>query len=57
MWIKCSERLPESNKIVITYYKMNQRPYSVHIGVGKVDNPPSVGVTHWMPLPEPPKED
>ena len=65
-WIKCSDRLPERTVSAIVWgknvgvregyynaldgfkcwmYHGNERPHFLN------------GVTHWMPLPEPPKED
>jgi hypothetical protein len=59
-WIPVTERLPLSNTyvnvttdgVVAQAYWHNDRFYAfTAIGVATV-----VGVTHWMPLPEPPKE-
>ena len=58
-WIPVTERLPEKDGIYLTFNKKKQ--YEFHMfqagkrmwqGIWEAD-----GVTHWMPLPEPPKED
>lgn len=57
-WIPVTERFPEENGIYLTFNKKKQ--YEFHMfqtgkrmwkGIWQED-----GVTHWMPLPEPPKE-
>ena len=66
-WIPCSEKLPEEwvdddNNTYINY--LIYMPYFKAAGVGVYnDNEESwlfrgveVKVSHWMPLPEPPKE-
>ena len=65
VWIPVTERLPEdrSNVLVVAYWHERWGVYmgwcapkraewSVHIGIGDRND---VAVTHWMPLPEPPK--
>ena len=56
-WIPVSERLPEENGIYLTFNK--KRQYEFHMfqtgkrmwqGIWEED-----GVTHWRPLPQPPK--
>ena len=58
-WIPVTERLPEENGIYLTLNK--KRQYEFHMfqtgkrmwqGIWEED-----GVTHWMPLPQPPKEE
>ena len=59
-WISVKDRLPEK----IGYYiccldngtiKVCKWIYGIRNGMW--DNPNWTTVTHWMPLPEPPKED
>jgi len=67
-WIKCSERLPlESQEVIVfdpiydkpvfqsqyanKYFKQSFQVNWTHQVMGENDT-----VTHWMPLPEPPKE-
>ena len=56
-WISVKDRLPEENGIYLTFNK--KRQYEFHMfqtgkrmwqGIWEED-----GVTHWMPLPQPPK--
>ena len=57
-WISVNDRLPENasdvlvytNAIYIGWYDAHFNHWTVY-GFGKAKN-----VTHWMPLPEPPKE-
>ena len=67
-WIPVTERLPEEWKSVLTYqpYKNDrEKPLiriSWYIGAGiwrecEQANTLELPVTHWMPLPEPPKEE
>ena len=66
-WIPAEERLPEdrSDVLVVAYWHERWGAYmgwcaperaawSVHVGIGDRND---VAVTHWMPLPEPPKEE
>lgn len=69
-WIPCSERLPEDNTTVLYVWRSENGNASVlhgwHSsirGLGRAWHQSGVGmqrpddeVTHWMPLPEPPKE-
>lgn len=69
-WIPCSERLPEDNTTVLYVWRSENRNVSVFHGwhssirgLGSAWHQSGVGmqrpddeVTHWMPLPEPPKE-
>ncbi|MBQ5339550.1 MAG: DUF551 domain-containing protein [Oscillospiraceae bacterium] len=59
-WIPCSERLPETDTTVICYMRSGQilvmelsDDDGWYCGITRY-NPRAV--THWMPLPEPPKE-
>ena len=72
-WIPVTERLPEDNRPVQVYLKNYtiQGGYVVHIGSYDtagfwfLRTQPGIAsfpvrewvVTHWMPLPEPPKEE
>lgn len=66
-WTPVEERLPEDRSDVLVVAYWNERwgvymgwcaperaQWSVHIGIGDRND---VAVTHWMPLPEPPKEE
>lgn len=55
-WIPVTERLPEKDVRVIVCASL---PEGVHSDFIYEDGHwfVSTGVTHWMPLPEPPKED
>jgi len=52
-WISVKDRLPEINTIIVVYKKSDVilHFYAVMDYKG-ILNP---GLTHWMPLPEPPK--
>ena len=63
-WIKCADRLPENGKtVLVTDGKRvvkglisNLRLIPNHYG-GWVTLEPLIQIeTHWMPLPEPPKD-
>lgn len=63
-WIPVSERLPEQHSSVIVYRKtkrFSMLHYSSALGFHFYDSEwgdvTVDDVTHWMPLPEPPKED
>jgi hypothetical protein len=66
-WVKCSERMPEANRLVIIYqlhegvlecFRTNLATYrpadfrNDWTDISGYDAHP----THWMPLPEPPKD-
>ena len=67
-WIKCSEKLPEENTKVIFYPKDDEPLHGVYLqghwfqdvswcsidSDGVLDNMVTIGVTHWMPVPEKP---
>ena len=59
-WISVKDRLPEENETVLAYDGDFVEP-SVFYGdhgfyeLDKYEADPLCGVTHWMPLPEPPK--
>lgn len=56
-WIPVTERLPEDGEQVLACTK-NGRAFSAHYDHfwGKWSVSHTVKITHWMPLPEPPKE-
>lgn len=58
-WISVKDRLPNDNQRVIVY-----RPDMSEIDVGDISiqwgwncKRKKTDITHWMPLPEPPKDD
>ena len=58
-WISVKDRLPEEGENVLTY---GARPFYDVFYINRLINKESGewlydGVTHWMPLPEPPKDD
>lgn len=59
-WISCAERLPKLWETVLTYrpkLKSILFDYVCVEGGWSNDDIYSVPVTHWMPLPQPPKGD
>ena len=69
-WIPCSERMPESNLelLVIVSGKVGNITLVNSVEIGNFDRDEGwilemwpeweePNVTHWMPLPEPPKEE
>lgn len=62
-WISVKDRLPENGKIVLAYSKEKGVTFTHRLWFHQTDRPfvieyeGMVKVTHWMPLPEPPKED
>ena len=58
-WISVKERLPESSKNVLAYKSYGQGYMVASYFDGKWFPPDGIQfpvITHWMPLPEPPKE-
>ncbi|EEQ7779979.1 DUF551 domain-containing protein [Escherichia coli] len=63
-WISCSERMPEetgdiivvSDGIVMSGISYSRRDGFYMAALEYDDDEPIGGVTHWMPLPEPPQE-
>lgn len=63
-WIPVTERLPEALEIVLTICVDRRKNSEIHRRINCCDaigewllTPPLYAVTHWMPLPEPPKEE
>lgn len=70
-WISCKDKMPEDNTLVLFVYVSGNGVKSVHYGyhqtlkgLGSSWAKPSGGweycdddVSHWQPLPEPPKEE
>lgn len=57
-WIPCSERLPEIYQRVLTVdidRKVTEN-FRCNIKTGELKWSRGFGITHWMPLPEPPEE-
>ncbi|EHP0635581.1 TPA: DUF551 domain-containing protein [Escherichia coli] len=62
-WISCSERMPEetgdiivvSDGIVMSGISYSRRDGFYIAALEYDDDEPIDGVTHWMPLPEPPQ--
>ena len=60
-WIPVSERLPEVGKKVLVYCKENKNDYEIGAYSDTyrgffVRQTWYENITHWMPMPEPPKE-
>jgi hypothetical protein len=63
-WISIKDQLPEPNKIVLIWNEESLLEYQYHVGfhrdgqewVTTRDNYPLDYATHWMPLPERPKQ-
>ena len=56
-WIPVTERLPENDKTVLVWNRRNSREYFDVYDHGSWIILESEDITHWMPLPEPPKEE
>lgn len=60
-WIPCSERMPEPDTYVLAVLRDGEmctvRLYDDGCWIGCRGFAPSEAVTHWMPLPDPPKGD
>ena len=62
-WIPVTERLPENiaNRVLVVcersngvFYAHYEKPFWINL---ETDKPFISTVTHWIPLPEPPKEE
>ena len=58
-WIPCSERLPKQFEDVLVFDALNNTVFTVYYYKhdGWYNGWDVEGITHWMPLPEPPKEN
>ncbi len=55
-WISVKDRLPEPNTVVLAHYT-DGRICTVDYLDEHLKFITSSTITHWMPLPEPPKDD
>ena len=55
-WISVEDRLPEDDVQVLACTK-HGKAFSAHCKKGKWRVSHSIKITHWMPRPEPPKEE
>ena len=56
MWISIKEKLPEAMGYYIVFRMENPFPTTrLYLGEGKFQS--RATVTHWMPLPDQPKEE
>lgn len=60
-WISVKDRLPEEGKLVLTFmngyeYKLNYVILLPEVLWATTLEREQNSITHWMPLPEPPKE-
>lgn len=54
-WISVKDRLPEHYVSVLVFDPKEQIPYAIDFYTGKYWGNRFDTVTHWMPLPSPPK--
>ena len=61
-WVSATKRLPEHGDVVLCFMKFGEHRMlqwdnvsSLWLGDGHGDDWQKADVTHWMPLPEPPK--
>ena len=56
-WISVNDRLPERGKRVLVYseYMRNSENGGISVNWGWMCHKRRTDITHWMPLPEPPK--
>ncbi len=56
-WISVNDRLPERGKRVLVYseYMRNSENGGISVNWGWMCHKKRTDITHWMPLPEPPK--
>lgn len=57
-WISVNDRLPRDDERVLLYRdNMDEFSISVVYGWSVINKARERGITHWMPLPEPPKSE
>ena len=57
-WISVKDRMPEENVPVLVWDSQGFAFIDIHeSGKWRIGTPHYAVITHWMPLPEPPKED
>lgn len=54
-WISCSERMPERDGFYLAYFKFANGRRACDIVYFNVGAPICSAITHWTPMPEPPK--
>lgn len=55
-WIKCSDRLPDSDGTYLCWDGKYVDIYQLIFGNWTANHFGSLRITHWQALPEPPKE-
>jgi len=67
-WVSVEERLPDKFKAVLLVRNVNNKPGKIYfgelgdagwytLGLNQIYDAKNSYYTHWMPLPEPPKEE
>ena len=58
-WISVKERLPEKDGSYIVRSSLTGKVFTAHFwtGNGTWSGSAKTYISHWMPLPEPPKEE
>jgi hypothetical protein len=54
-WISVKDRLPESDGFYLAWYTFKDGGHALDIFYFNAGSPISNAITHWKPLPEPPK--
>lgn len=55
-WISVEDELPPIGEISIICILLDGMPYVLAISIKDQSDIDALGVTHWMPLPQPPKK-
>lgn len=55
-WISVKDRLPKEGDRVVVFRSSRFVNQKIHLIYWQVSDPSDFHVTHWMPLPTPPKE-